>query len=366
MGSGEFDEPPSRTGEFGPEAVGHPGPKLLAVAQPVVLEGDALVVGEQPQMVGDPVGGLLDERVAAAHVPLVPDGGGEGVGVAEEHRRPGARGRLLLGVLGRGDEREVVGGEGDVLPLGPGPPGAQPGQFPFAELPPVLGDVAGLRPDAAAPPVVVGEGAGHRRGAGGFRAENDDPAGERGPYGWFEEVPAAHGVLADGGAGDREDRAVGVDADGFGAEPAGQFVPVRLRCEDGVHRSGHGPGEDGHVRVPDRRVVQVHADVVDSAHDRCLRVHLPHPGHPVGERYGLDGGGTDQDGQPLAAVLRGADEVVVTGVRRIELAEDEPVREALHAATSTGRCRCTARSRCQLRRPIRHSVRKPTYSREVR
>lgn len=339
MRSGEFDELPPRTGEFGPETVGHPGPQLLAVAQPVVLEGDALVIGEQPQVVGDPVGGLLDARVAASDVPLVPDGGGEGVGVAEEHRGPGPGGRLLVGVLGRGDQREVVGGEGDVLPLRPGPPGAQRGQLLFAELPPVLGDIPGLCPDAAAPAVVVGEGPSHRGGAGGLGAEDDDAAGERGPYGRFEEVPAADRVLADGCAGDREDRTVGVDADGFGTEPVGQFVPVRLRGEDGIDLLRDGPLEDGHVGIPDRRVVEIHPGVVDGADDPYVRVHLPHPGHPVGEGDGLDGGGADQDGQPLAAVLGGADEVVMAGVRRIELAEHEPVTEPRHPATS-------ANSRC--------------------
>ena len=75
-------------------------------------------------------------------------------------------------------------------------------------------------------------------------------------------------------------------------------------------------------------------------HDPYVRVHLPHPGHPVGEGDGLDGGGADQDGQPLAAVLGGADEVVMAGVRRIELAEHEPVTEPRHPATS-------ANSRCE-------------------
>ncbi len=314
----------------------------------------------------DPVGDLLDERVAAADVPLVPDGGGEGVGVADEDRGSGAGGGLLAVVLGPGDEGEVVGGEDDVLPGGSGPSFAQGGELVLAVLAPVLGDVARAGPDSAARPVVGGERAGEGGGAGGLRAEDDDPAREGGPYGRLEEVPAAGGVRAHGGAGDREERAVGVDEDGRGAEAAAQLLPVRLRGEDRVHGLGHGGGEDGHVRVPDGGVGDVHVRVVDRADHRGVRVRLAHPGDPVGERHGLDGGGADQDGQPLAAVLGGPDEVVVAGVRRVELAEDQAVSVALHAATSTGRAARAVRSRCQLRRPARQSARNPAYSSEVR
>ena len=58
---------------------------------------------------------------------------------------------------------------------------------------------------------------------------------------------------------------------------------------------------------------------------RDVRVDLAQPGHAVGERHRLDGGGADQDGEPLAAGPGGPDEVVVAGVRRVELAEDQAV-----------------------------------------
>lgn len=324
------------------------------------------MVGEKPQVVAGPVRDLLDERIAAADVPLVPDGGGEGVGVAEEDRGSGAGGGLLPVVLGPGDEREVVGGEGDVLPGGPRPPLAQGGELVLAVLAPVFGYVTRAGPDSAARPVVGGERPGEGGGAGGLRAEDDDPAREGGPYGRLEEVPAAHGVRAHGGAGDREEGAVGVDEDGVGAEAAAQLLPVRLRGEDRVHPVGHGGGEDGHVGVPDGRVGHVHVRVVDRPDHRDVRVDLAHPGDPVGERDRLHGGGADQHGQPLAAVLGGADEVVVAGVRRVELAEHQAVSVALHAATATGRASRAARSRRQSRRPIRQSARNPAYSSEVR
>ena len=98
------------------------------------------------------------------------------------------------------------------------------------------------------------------------------------------------------------------------------------------------------MRVPDRRVVQVHGDVVDGADHFDVGVDLPHPGDPVGERDGFDGGGADQDGELLAAVPRGADEVVVSCVRRIELAEDQSVTVASHAGT-TASSRRTASTR---------------------
>ncbi len=366
MGAGDLDEPASRAGEFGAEAVRHPGPQLLAVAQAVVLEGDALVVGEQPQVVGEPVGGPLDERVASADVALVPDGGGEGVGVAQEQRGAGPGGGLLPGVLGLGDEGEVVGGEGDVLPLRAGPPAPQVRQLPLAELPSVLVDAQGPRPDAAAPAVVLGQRPGQGGGAGRLGAEDDHAAGEGGPHGGLQVVPAARGVGADGGAGHGEEGAAGVDEDGLRTEAAGQFLTVRLRGEDGVDPFGDRRGEHLHVGVPDGGVVEVHGDVVDRAHHPDVGVGLPHPGHPVGERDGFDGGGADQDRECLAPVPCGADEVVVAGVRRVELAEYQAVSVALHAGTSASARRGDARSLLQPRSPRTQSVRKPTYSRDVR
>lgn len=207
---------------------------------------------------------------------------------------------------------------------------------------------------------MVGQGAGQGRGAGGLRAEDDDAAGERGPDGRLQVVPEAGGIGADGGTRDGEQGAAGVDEDGFGSEAAGQLLAVRLRGEDGVDPFGDGGGEDLHVRVPDGLVRDVHVVVVDGAHHPYVGVGLPHPGDPVGERYGLHGGGADQDGEPLAAVPRGADEVVVAGVRRIELAEDEAVPVAFHTGTTAPlRRSAPARSRFQLRSPRRQSMRKP-------
>ncbi len=205
-----------------------------------------------------------------------------------------------------------------------------------------------------------------RGGAGGLRAEDDDPAREGGPYGRPEEVPAAGGVSAHGGAGDREERAVGSTRTDAAPKRRPSSSPYASEVKNRVHGLGHGGGEDGHVRVPDGGVGDVHVRVVDRADHRGVRVRLAHPGDPVGERYGLDGGGADQDGQPLAAVLAVRDEVVVAGVRRVELAEDQAVSVALHAATSTGRAARAVRSRCQLRRPARQSARNPAYSSEVR
>ncbi len=111
--------------------------------------------------------------------------------------------------------------------------------------------------------------------------------------------------------------------------------------------------------------------VVDGADDEGVGVDLAHPGDALLQRHGLGGGGADEDGEAVAAVEGGADEVVVAGVRRIELAEDEAVSVALHAVASAvsvsaaGR-RAPARSLLQPRRPVAQSAMKPTYSREVR
>jgi hypothetical protein len=350
---------------------------MFAVAQPVVLEGHSLVVGEQPEVPpaggGDP-GYLL---VLPAQVAFVPDGGGEGVRVADQDRGadPG-RGVLEFG-LAAGDQREVVAVEAHVRPFGTGPFGAQRGELPPAELPAVLGHCGRARPHPAACPVVRGERVGEGGGAGGLRAEDDHAPGEGGPYGRLQEVPAADRVAAHGRAGDREDRAGRVDADRVGAEPAGQFVAVRLGGEDGVDAPGDGRAEHRHVRVPDRRVGDVDGDVVDGADHPDVRVHLAHPRHPRVQRDRLHGRGADEDGQPVAAVAGGPYEVVVARVRRVELAEDQPVPVALHVVASavvsclappSGACcgRCAARSRDQWRSPRTQSVMKPMYSSAVR
>lgn len=118
--------------------------------------------------------------------------------------------------------------------------------------------------------------------------------------------------------------------------------------------------------VPHLGVVEVDGDVVDGSDDEGVGVDLTHPGDALVERQGLHGGGADEDGEALAAGEGRLDEMVVAGVRRIELAEDQAVSVALHAATSTGRARRAARSLVQPRRPSTQSVMKPTYSREVR
>lgn len=280
---------------------------------------------------------------------------------------PAAGGLLLRRVLPTRYQREVLGREFDVLPLRAGAAFAQGGESPLAELPSVLGDIARTGPHTAARPVVLGERQREGGGAGGLGAEHHDAAGERGPDGRGEEVPAADRVRPDVGARHGVQRAAGVHEDGHGAETAGEFVPVRLRGEDRVHGLGDGRAEDRHVRVPDGGVAQIHPVVVDGAHDPDVRVDLAHPGDAVGERHRLDGGGADEHREPFAAGLRGPYEVVVARVRRIELAEDQAVFVSrAHAATSSGVAGLPPRSRDQLRSPMTHRVRKPTYRIDVR
>lgn len=118
--------------------------------------------------------------------------------------------------------------------------------------------------------------------------------------------------------------------------------------------------------VPDVGVLEVDGDVVDGADDEGVGVGLAHPADPVLQGDALHGGGADEDGEAFAAVEGGVDEVVVAGVRRIELAEDQAVAVALHAAISVRRVRRAVRSLVQPRRPMTQSVMKPTYSRDVR
>ncbi|GGT18370.1 hypothetical protein GCM10010254_43800 [Streptomyces chromofuscus] len=213
---------------------------------------------------------------------------------------------------------------------------------------------------------MLGQGPGHRGGAGGLGAEDDDAAGEGAAHRRFEELPGAHRVLADRRPGHREAPPLRVDADGHGTEAPGEFVPVRLRGEHGVHTLGHGAPEDRHVRVPHRRIGDVHGDVVDGSHDTYVRMDLPHPRRPLGQRDRLDRRGADQHGQTVAPVGRAADEMVVARVRRIELAEHEPVpepppcaRRVLAHATASTACGRAASSRRQLSSPNTHRARKP-------
>ncbi len=347
--------------ELLPEPPGHPGPKVRAVPQPVVLEGHVRVVREQVQVPTGQGGGLLDLFAAAARVPLVPDAGREGVGVAEQHRRARPGRPFLLRVLAPCDDRELRRGEGDVRPGGRRIRRAGGRQLLLAVPAPVLGDPARTGPDPAAPPVVGGERPRERGGAGGLGPEDDHTPGQCGPHGRSQEVPAADGVRPYGGSGHREQGPRGVHADLLGAEPPGELGSVLLRGEDGVHRPADRGPEDRHVRLPDGRVAQVDGDVVDRPDDLRLRVRLAHPRDPVGERDRFHRGRADQYGQPLAPVLGGAHQVVVAGVRRVELAQHQAVSEAPHAGTSFSvRVPSAGSVRRQPARPATHRARKPT------
>lgn len=130
-------------------------------------------------------------------------------------------------------------------------------------------------------------------------------------------------VGADGGAGDGEAGAVGVDGDGLRAETAAELVPVRLpvglRDEDGVDTLGHC-------------VPQADGAVVDGSDDEGVGVDLAHPGDAVGQGQALGRDAADEHGEAVAPLARGADEVVVVSVRRREAAENETVAVVLHAA----------------------------------
>ena len=90
LGPGAAQGDPGASGLVHPfaEAPGHPGTQVLAVAQAVLLEGDAGVVGQQVEVVPAAVGDRLDPGVARSQIALVPDAGGEGVGIADEHGGP--------------------------------------------------------------------------------------------------------------------------------------------------------------------------------------------------------------------------------------------------------------------------------------
>src|SRR5262245_38310246 len=94
-------------GENGPEPLSHPGPHVLAVAGPILDERD-VVAGEDVQRVRPDGGEPLDHRAAPAEVTLVPDRGGERVGVADEQAPGRTGGTVLMRQLGPGDVLEVA------------------------------------------------------------------------------------------------------------------------------------------------------------------------------------------------------------------------------------------------------------------
>jgi hypothetical protein len=188
----------------------------------------------------------------------------------------------------------------------------------------------------AARPQGRGELPGERGLAGRLGADDGHAAGEAGAHGRGEVRPGRDRIGADRGRGDGDERAVRVEGDGAGPQAPAQLLAVDLGAEDGVHRlvgdRAHAGAEDVDVRGPDRLALEIHRVLVDdTVHgDVPLRVDLAHPRHATRQRDGLDRRGRDQDGQPIADRRRRADQVVVAGVGRVELADDEAMPCAVH------------------------------------
>jgi hypothetical protein len=213
---------------------------------------------------------------------------------------------------------------------------------------------------------VLGQRPGQCGRAGGFRPYDDDPAGEGRPDRRGEELPLSRGIGPHGGAAHREPPARLIHLVGDGAEPSGQLRPVGLGAEHRVDpgllapQSAQPVPEHLDVPFPHLGGVVVDLDVVDDRRevDVRLRVCLAQPGRAIGHGDALDAGRADDHGEPVTRGRRGVDQVVVSGVRRIELADDQAVP---HAGT-----RAFPASLCQARSPATHNSRKITYRALVR
>ncbi len=332
----------------------------------------------------------LDGWAASAQVALVPDGGGEGVGVADEDGGPGGRGGGVLGgVLASGDVDEVAVGPAQVP--GRGRPveealGVEGGDLLEGPCPPVLRDPRRGRPRPPSSAEGAGEVARERRRARRLGADDDDADRQPGAGGRRQSPPRPDHVGPGGRARHRDLVTIGIDGDVLGAEPARQLVAVGLRREDRVDPRrgrrqpveqdppGDGGGEHLDVGGPDRVGVEVHrvgVALADHAHVRLVPVRGGHPRSAglVGDRLDVVPG--DDDGDAVATRRGGVDQAVVPGMRRVELADHQPVGEptahwrtiATPAAASAGSPSAVgvSRSARQERRPTTHRARKPTY-----
>lgn len=122
--------------------------------------------------------------------------------------------------------------------------------------------------------------------------------------------------------------AVEVDELVAGAEAAAELVAVALGGEHDVDRGVvDGLAHEVDVGAPDDVAGEVDGVVVHDPGDGDVAIvgmDLAHPGDAEVERQGLDGGGHDDDAEAIAAGGGGADEVMVAGVRRVNLPMTRP------------------------------------------
>ncbi len=289
------------------EALRHPAPEVLAVAVPVLHERD-VVGGEHREGVGPRRRDGLDVRRGPSPVALLPDAGGERVGVAHEDRAGRQRGAVLVALLAAGDHREV---------------GVRPSDVAWRR-PRYIADPARLghgAPDLRHPTRLqpLGERARQGRRPGRLRAGDHHAPAQVRADGRRELVPERGGIGADLRAGDQPRAGM---ADVLHAPALGQQVAVALAREHRVDRVVEQPLHQLDVPVVDVGIVEVDGDLVPAGHHAGGRVPCPHPLAAQGQRDALGPRPQHEHGDPLALRQRVVDELVMAGVRRQELAED--------------------------------------------
>ena len=266
---------------------------------PSSSNGTSSCGGQQVQ--GRFAGGGADLRRGGAEVALLPDRGGERVGVADQQRPAGPGGGVLGGVLLPDDVRKSSRSHTRSSTLTP------PAIFSSVSSGRTRGPTACRRtPRRAA-------GAG-RRGPAPWWWCRSTRRRRRPPGGPASRAPAGPGTPSwPRGPRARRCRRPGrpaswVDRHVPRVEPSGELVAVHLGGEHHVDPRGtDGPAEDLIVRLPDVRVVVVDRQVAQDAgepHVRAGRVHLTQPLEAGLERDGLGAGRRDDDGDPVAGAGR--------------------------------------------------------------
>lgn len=250
---------------------------VFAVSQTILNEGD-FVTGEKIEIAAPLFLDLCDLGAITSHVAAMPEGGSEGVGVADQN---------TIGVAGC-DVFAALLFTGDHCKLLCSPHGVVLREFDFGIFAAEFLDPGCLQG--------LGKCLGEGGRAGGFRTQDADALREPGAHGQFQIVPVSEGIGADRRGGDGNGGARLVDADVFCAHQFRVTVAVTFGCK---HDVGSAADPAHRVLGPDARVVFVVA-IIDQ-HDFGGRMSFLEPCLAESAWNSVGGSLTHDDDDAVAA-----------------------------------------------------------------